>query len=171
MVYSVAIQSQDEIKVINFDHYTVGFNEKEKRTEWVSYRLTHEMVTAPAEGSRVAFYQEGKSLSSTEYTRSGFDRGHMAPFAHFNFSEEAGASTFSMLNIIPQSPFINRGIWRGIEEYERKIVEYYPCIYVLIKNDYTGTKKGKLNIPETMTKTVYTCEMEELASFIILNIK
>jgi DNA/RNA endonuclease G (NUC1) len=49
-----------------------------------------------------------------DYEHTGFDRGHMAPSGDMP-SLEAQQESFSLANIAPQTPELNRGIWEGIE--------------------------------------------------------
>lgn len=46
-----------------------------------------------------------------DYTKSGYDRGHMAPAADMKWSKQAMAESFYMSNICPQVGNLNRGDW------------------------------------------------------------
>jgi endonuclease G len=52
----------------------------------------------------------------SDYTNSGFDRGHLAPAGDMKWSETAMDESFLMSNISPQKPAFNRGIWKKLEE-------------------------------------------------------
>jgi endonuclease G len=56
---------------------------------------------------------------TTDYTNTGYDRGHLAPDAAFDWSQESLDSTYSLANIIPQVPEINRQSWIKVENYAR----------------------------------------------------
>ncbi len=51
------------------------------------------------------------------YERSGYDRGHLAPnyAMETRYGPEIQKLTFRMTNIAPQSPALNRGVWRDVE--------------------------------------------------------
>ncbi len=58
---------------------------------------------------RPKFYEEEQlpeeyRAEYSDYTHSGYDRGHMAPDASFDWSIESLEATYSMANIIPQVP-------------------------------------------------------------------
>ena len=58
-----------------------------------------------------------------DYLHSGFDRGHMVPAADFSATQEALQSTFTMANMVPQSPLLNKGFWAKLEGLIRYIHE------------------------------------------------
>lgn len=51
-----------------------------------------------------------------DYTRSGYDRGHMVPAADRSASISSMKSTFIMSNVCPQVPSLNRGGWKRLED-------------------------------------------------------
>lgn len=51
----------------------------------------------------------------SEYTKSGYDKGHLAPSADFSWNEEANDLTFVMSNMVPQKASLNRDAWRRLE--------------------------------------------------------
>lgn len=54
-----------------------------------------------------------------DYARSGFDRGHQAPAADFAWSPQEMIDSFSMANMAPQLPGLNRAEWEHLEETVR----------------------------------------------------
>lgn len=54
------------------------------------------------------------------YSRSGYDKGHMAPAADFAHTREEMAATFDYVNALPQTPSLNRGEWKRDETRVRK---------------------------------------------------
>eukprot|EP01035_Chromulina_nebulosa_P018084 gene18084-23732_t len=58
-------------------------------------------------------------IKPKDYTDSSFDRGHMIPAADFSHSQEALASTFTMANICPQDPHLNKNYWAKFESWIR----------------------------------------------------
>jgi endonuclease G len=60
-------------------------------------------------------------VSSDDYIRSGYDRGHLAPDASFDYNNEDLKIIYTMANIIPQDPNVNREFWSKAEKYEREM--------------------------------------------------
>ena len=49
----------------------------------------------------------------------------MAPAADHKGTQESLNQTFSLTNICPQNPVLNRGLWRKLENYVRDLVQDY----------------------------------------------
>jgi endonuclease G len=82
-------------------------------------------------GKRPGFTQDRSVPSAPkpgDYTKSGYDRGHMVPnYAIITrYGEEARRKTFKMSNIAPQTPALNRGVWR---EIEHRIADLWTARY------------------------------------------
>jgi endonuclease G len=58
-----------------------------------------------------------------DYTDSGYDRGHMVPAGDFMNSQDTLNDTFTMANICPQDPVLNRGLWAELEGWLRQTLE------------------------------------------------
>lgn len=80
-------------------------------------------------------------ITPTDYTGSGFDRGHVCPNADRYSSREAADSTFVMTNMTPQTGDLNRGPWQKLEAYLRTLVTRGSDVYI-----YAGVygEKGKI---------------------------
>ena len=63
---------------------------------------------------------EGFRSKLSHYHKSGFDRGHMAPGA--DFPADSTVDTYTLCNISPQDPVMNKGIWNSLEEWIRRLV-------------------------------------------------
>lgn len=62
---------------------------------------------------------------SSDYTNSGYQRGHMCPAADMASSRVLMKSTFVMSNVAPQAPSLNMGEWKRIEAEHRQISAVY----------------------------------------------
>lgn len=54
-----------------------------------------------------------------DYSRSGFDRGHLCPAGEQKWSPQAMHNSFVMTNICPQRHELNSGAWKTLEDKER----------------------------------------------------
>ena len=61
------------------------------------------------------------NLLDAQYEKSGYDRGHLANAEDFAYDCTAIEQTFRYYNVLPQTPNLNRGIWKQWEEKTRTI--------------------------------------------------
>ena len=113
--------------------YTVSYNEYYKNPNWVAWELTREETKGETE--RYDKFMPDPDLSEPrvvhkDYTKSGYDRGHMAPAADMKWSKQAMIESFYMSNICPQTGNLNRGDWNDLEELCRDWAEKYGRIYI-----------------------------------------
>ena len=104
-------------------------------------------------------------VSTTDYSGSGFDRGHNCPSGDRTNTQEDNAATFLMSNIIPQAPTHNRETWGNLEEYIRYLVDKQGQECYIIMGSYgtggTGSsgqkntiKGDKITVPSQIWKVV-----------------
>ena len=107
--------------------YTVGYSDALGNPLWVAYRLRDlaPLDAAPRPEKFVADTRTVARIEPEVYTRSGYDRGHLAPnFAiATHFGPQAQEETFLMSNITPQKHGLNAGLWKSLEQ---KIATNYP---------------------------------------------
>jgi len=108
--------------------------------------------------------EHGYSLPShSDYSNSGYDRGHMAPNADFDDTYENAVLTFFIANIWPQLPVINRVEWLATENWTRKLASEYLVVKVVIIVDEFSEKKVKdIQVPSCFKRRVYNVETGEL---------
>ena len=111
------------VKVLSNRGYQVGYSESMRNPLWVAYRIFDVPDLKKREiGPRPSrFYVDRRThtqVAHDDYTRSGYDRGHMAPNYGIatRYGREAQVETFLMSNIIPQDPNVNRHLWKDLEK-------------------------------------------------------
>lgn len=150
-------------EVIQHQYYTLGYNERHEQPDWVAYRLTKESLQIPnvkrADRFNVDPEVTSRSAKHSDYTRSGYSRGHMVPAGDMAFSKSAMTETFFMSNMTPQITGFNGGIWRELEETVRDWAYENDELYVasgpLFSNvtEYIG-KSSKVRVPSAFYKVV-----------------
>lgn len=85
-----------------------------KQPLWVQYRLESSEVTSGIARRSNNFSFDpavvGGSSSPDDYSKSGYDRGHLAPAADMHWSTNAMNESFLMSNMSPQTPQLNRHV-------------------------------------------------------------
>lgn len=114
----------DNEELLTHKAFSISYNPAYKNANWVAYQLEGNKLKGEKHKRADKFVPDprmSKSHTSTsDYTRSGFDRGHLAPAADMAWSEVAMKESFYMTNVSPQLPAFNRGIWKQLEELTRR---------------------------------------------------
>lgn len=110
-------------QLVNHSYYSLSYNEKYEIPEWVAYRLTRKSLQAKNVPRAKRFNADPKvksrSAVHSDYSHSGYTRGHMAPAGDMAFNATAMKETFYMSNMAPQIREYNNGIWKELEEQTR----------------------------------------------------
>ena len=121
----VAIPSFLPSQIKEYEAFNLSFNSDNHTPNYVSWELLpHE--TDGAQSRHDKFWQDPEingCPASSDYTRSGYDRGHMCPAADQKSSEKAKTDCFVMANICPQDLRLNAGAWATLEKRERQWAE------------------------------------------------
>ena len=108
----------DDIRVLKRGEFLVGWSDKLRHPVWCAYHVRQKPIHES--GKRPSFMKDRSLIRSPapgDYTKSGYDRGHMVPNYAIvtRYGEAEQRKTFMMSNIAPQTPALNRGVWRDVE--------------------------------------------------------
>jgi endonuclease G len=109
-------------RVLENRGFTIGYSELRRNPLWVSY-YARPVRRRHAYRRPEGFQVDTRTLarvSSRDYSRSGYQRGHLAPswlIAQL-YGRKAQLQTFLMSNITPQRPNLNQKLWQRLEEVE-----------------------------------------------------
>jgi endonuclease G len=115
--------------------YALSYNNSTRIPNWVSWQLNSSWLGSTP---RQDDFRADTTLPSTwyrvsgsDYTGSGFDRGHMTPSGDRTNTISSNSATFLMTNMIPQAPDNNQGPWANLENYSRTLVSQGKELYVV----------------------------------------
>eukprot|EP01031_Cornospumella_fuschlensis_P008743 gene8743-10766_t len=115
------------VRVLKNAGYVVGYSDPLGNPLWAAYRLRDEdwQEPAPRPDEFRADPRTAARIEPADYTRSGYDRGHLAPNFGIatRFGRQAQEETFLMSNISPQKHALNAGPWKALEQ---RIATNYP---------------------------------------------
>lgn len=116
--------------LIEYAHDTILFDPTTNCAAWCKWKLSPGRLKAGKKVSRDKYkFSPEKNLPrtsqvvSSDYTGSGYDRGHLCPAADNEFSVVAMKECMILTNICPQTPELNRGIWETLESHTRNIAK------------------------------------------------
>ncbi len=108
----------------------------------------------------------------SDYARSGYDRGHMAPSGDMP-DDQSQAESFSLANMVPQVHANNAGVWAAIEGAVRQLAVQEGEIYVVSGSAFVGSNlqslKGRVLVPTHVWKVVYSPKRKQAGVYLVTN--
>ncbi len=146
--------------------YTLSYNNNRGTANWVSWHLSSAWT---GNTPRCNCFKQDTSLPSnffrattSDYTNSGFDRGHLCPSADRNGSENSNENTYFMTNIAPQAPDNNQRSWANFENYLRSLTLEGNEVHIIAgvigtggtgRNGFANTiDGGNITVPDSFWK-------------------
>ncbi len=150
-------------QIKDYTGFTVSFNATTHLPNWVSWELTADETSGPAERKGKRFYQDPEIKGCPthgDYTGTGYTRGHMAPAADMKWSEESMTECFTMANMCPQVQALNSGTWGKLENKCRDwavrdsalIIIAGPVINPPAPDEFIG--QNKVAVPKQFFKVI-----------------
>lgn len=164
-------------KELCYSSFALLHSGKTRTALYSAERLTAQNVRAARALKRNDRFHEEAALSdrdrasTSDYTRSGYDRGHLAPSGDMP-TDAAQRESFTLANMAPQYPALNRGLWEEIEEAARGLAERQGEIYVvtgpLFSTNYQ-TLNGRVAIPSGFYKAIYDPRSHTAGAYVAMN--
>src|ERR1700722_6586412 len=152
---------QWQIQILQNAGYTVGYSPKARLPLWVYFRLdTNHPLFPRYRRPHIEFSPDERvsdPVYSSEYARSGYQRGHMATSATIGiyFGSAAQSETFRLTNVVPQVGWKNEGIWNPLERIE---CDDYPKRYGVTESvcgPVLGSQRiGRIPVPRALYKII-----------------
>lgn len=150
---NVFAQKRDSV-FVRLNTYEVMYSEKLEQPLWVSYNVRCPYGNYPRKGMDFYINDSIHTSDNRDYINNIFDKGHLAPAAAFNCDRETLLSTFSYLNCALQNQYLNRGVWKSLEAYERELAKKYPIVEIKIHCEFSD-KSIKLSSGATVPDGFY----------------
>jgi len=155
------LKSERNFEILRNIAFIAGYSEKRDDPLWVAYRIDKRekpLYFKRPHGFKPD-YRTIARIKSKDYTRTGYDRGHMAPNAAImtRYGRAAQLETFKMSNVVPQKPNLNRKVWQRLERLEIKYANKYESVWVItgpIFDDLIEKIHDKVEIPDKFFKII-----------------
>ncbi|RYD53567.1 MAG: DNA/RNA non-specific endonuclease [Sphingobacteriales bacterium] len=147
--------------------YALSYNNSTGIANWVSWHLSAAWMGS---ADRCNCFAPDAALPggflrvlTSNYTGSGFDRGHLCPSADRSADAADNEATFLMTNITPQSPQLNQQPWAKLEDYCRRLAERDLELYIIAgsygeggvgSNGDAKVIGGKISVPAQFWKII-----------------
>lgn len=166
-------------RALCFEAFAVLHSGATRTPLYSAEHLTAARIAAARETPRVSSFHAEPALPPEEqatladYARSGWDRGHMAPSGDMP-NDQAQQESFSLANIVPQAPQLNRNLWEGMESAIRTLTVRQGELYVVTGPIFQGTDlqalNGRVIIPTHTFKAVLDPLRGRAGAYVALNV-
>ncbi len=159
---SCAFGQTPDTVTLTHKYYSTTFSKSKHFPVIVKYWITKSMLDCKKRIPRTNNFRLDPLLPKDtdlkkDYARSGYDQGHNMD-AYDNGCDAVGMSeSFYYSNMCPQTPTLNRGEWKSLEEYTRNQVETNDSVLVWCGSVSLKGKKhiGKVIVPDYCWKILY----------------
>ncbi len=142
--------------------YTTSYNSDTRCPNWTAWHLTADHTSGQFKRKGVK-YREDDDVASpkaqlSDYSSSGYDRGHMCPSGDNKWDRQAQEDCFLLTNMCPQSHNLNGGDWNDLEMKCRNWAERYGDIYIVcgpvFDSGYKTIGHNHVGVPYAFYKVV-----------------
>ena len=153
--------TKEKCDQILIDTFTICYDYDRKSPTAVYVEVTGETVEKDID-KRPPFFTDKRvkkefRTTSKDYTNTGYDRGHFgASDASHDWDKKHQKATYSMANIVPQTPFANRYKFIALEKHEREMAVKYGRLENLTIAYWNNRPKkigdSQLHVPSAFAK-------------------
>lgn len=159
-------------------NYAIHYRNDVKGPEYVVEHLTLESIKGTA-GRKDDFRVDPEvpkqfQAQLSDYTKTGYDRGHLAPAADNSQSPEIMSESFFLSNMMPQAPNLNRGVWKNLETLIRtwasdKDYDIYVITGTIFDAGYKTIGENKVGVPTRTFKVIINNKNWKMIGFMFPN--
>ena len=165
----------DNHQILTYTQFTLSYNEEHEQADWVAYELNDD--EADMDLDRCDCFHSDQNVTTgsatiSDYSSTGFDRGHLCPAADNNMSPQANEESFLFSNMSPQLPGFNRELWADLEEWVRDQADDFDTVYVVtgpvFVNNLGTLGHNDVTIPAYFYKTLLRFEDNQVKTIAFL---
>lgn len=149
------------LRALRNQGYSVGYDDALPGPRWSSYRVfPYKDVHLDRPSTFQVDARTTARVATSEFVRSGYDRGHLAPNYAISvcYGEAAQKETFLLSNIVPQVHELNGGLWKDLEQrVVHRYVERYGVVWVQVGPVFlepAAKKVGRIPVPSAFWMVV-----------------
>lgn len=152
-------------QILRHTGYTVSYSAAWAQPYWSAWVLTGARTKGSAKRDNYGFSPDPllpatQAVVTQDYAGSGYDRGHMCPAGDNKWNTKAMEECFYLTNICPQTPALNRGDWKELEDACRNWARLGYTLYIACGPLFTSSsprhigKQHKIAVPDGFYKVI-----------------
>jgi endonuclease G, mitochondrial len=125
------------VRIFEYEGFVSGYDTIKLNPRWVSYNLKKEYLTGKKFLKDRKFAPDpalakDQTAVNSDYTRSGYDRGHLARQANMKGrSKKCELEACYFTNVSPQKQDFNRVVWNNIEKTADNLTRHYGKSWII----------------------------------------
>jgi endonuclease G len=141
--------------------YVISYNSSRKVANWISWELNSSYIGSTA---RQDDFRPDNTLPAgmpqaqlSDYSGSGYDRGHMCPSGDRTKTVTANSQTFYLSNMIPQAANNNQGPWNDLENYLRTLASSGKELFIISGGTFSASSTSigaGVKVPDKTWKVI-----------------
>lgn len=168
-------QNRDDYLMIK-PQYALSYNNSKGTANWVSWQLNATWIGTV---DRCSSFRPDTTLPPTfvrvvptDYSLSGFSRGHMTRSRDRSANQTDNCATFLMTNIVPQTQAQNEGPWLELENLSQALALAGKELYIIagptgegatgLKGFKTRIGNDKVTVPTSTWKIIVVLDRPQL---------
>jgi len=168
-----SLAAQDTVRVKHGNYESV-FSLDKKYPVLVEWWVTKAKLTCATPVKRHDRFVADPALPKdsnleADYRGSGFDRGHLSPAADARCNAIHMEESFYFTNMAPQTPALNRGQWKNVEELTRQLALQHDSVFVRAGCVGQSHTIQRLAIPTHCWKVLMVKKTKETQAYVFPN--
>jgi len=173
LLISFTVSAQDTV-TITHKAYKTTYSKSKRYPVKVEWWVTKAMLSCSTKVKRTDNFGPDPKLPNetnlqTSYNGSGYDRGHNFPAADGGCDNTSMNESFYFSNMTAQTPQLNRGDWKALEEMTRYNAQQYDSIHVWVGSIGEVKKIGIVSVPKQCWKVMYNKKINKWSAFLFEN--
>ena len=169
LLLSLPLQAQDTVRVRHGNYESVFSVSKRYPVfvEWWVTKAKLECANPVKRQDRFVLDPQLRRESDVDndYRGSGFDRGHLFPAADARCNARHMEESFYFTNMAPQTPGLNRGQWKNLEEWTRYLATQNDSVFVRAGCVGESRRVQRLAVPTHCWKVIHVKNQKEAYVF------
>ena len=173
LLVAAPLNAQDTVRVRHGNYESV-FSISARYPVFVEWWVTKEKLQCANPVKRQDRFLPDPQLRrysnlDSDYRGSGYDRGHLSPAADARCNATHMEESFYFTNMAPQTPALNRGQWKNLEEWTRYLATQNDSVLVRAGCVGESHRIQRVAVPTHCWKIILVKSTNETTAYVFPN--